>query len=73
MSIKAYSLAQRKKVAIVTKPVFKQYGLPNGNTVTMIQGKSAKGDKISVIIMNEKEKPCKNGKPRSKIGARCPK
>jgi hypothetical protein len=73
MSIKAYSLAQRKKVAIVTKPVFKQYALKNGNTVTMIQGKSAKGDKVSVIIMNEKEKPCKSGKPRTKIGAKCQK
>lgn len=71
MSIKAYSLVQRKKVAIVTKPVFKQYALPNGNTVTMLTGRSAKGDKVSVIILNEKEKPCKSGKPRTKVGARC--
>jgi hypothetical protein len=73
MSIKAYSFAQRKKVAIVTKPVFKQYALPNGNTVTFLTGKSAKGDKVSIIITNEKEKPCKSGKPRTKVGARCPK
>ena len=73
MPIKAYSLAERKKVAIVTKPVFKQYALRNGNTVTMIQGKSSKGYKVSVIILNEKEKPCKSGKPRTKIGAKCPK
>jgi hypothetical protein len=71
MAVKAYSLVQRKKVAIVKSPVFKQYSLPNGNTVTMLTGKSSKGDKVSVIISNEKEKPCKNGKPRTKVGAKC--
>lgn len=73
MPIKAYSVAERKKVEIVTKPVFKRHALPNGNTVTMIQGFSKKGYKVSVIILNEKEKPCKNGKPRTKVGANCPK
>jgi hypothetical protein len=71
MSIKAYSLAEHKKVKIVGHPVIKQYLLPNGNTVTMLSGKSAKGIKVVTIISNEKEKPCKNKKPRSKVGAKC--
>jgi hypothetical protein len=71
MAVKAYSLADHKKVKIVGHPVIKQYLLPNGNTVTMLTGKSAKGTKVVTIISNEREKACKNRKPRTKVGAKC--
>lgn len=72
MAVKAYSLVEHKKVKIVGHPILKQYLLPNGNTVTMLIGKSQKGDRVITIISNQKEKPCKNGKPRTKVGAKCP-
>jgi hypothetical protein len=71
MAVKAYSLVEKKKVKIVNSPVFKKYYLPNGNTVTFLTGKSAKGNKVSVIISNETKKPCKSGKPRTNPGAKC--
>lgn len=70
--IQAYSFTEKKLVKIVAKPVMKQYFLKNGNTVTILIGESKKGDKVAVIIANQKEKKCKNGKPRTKVGARCP-
>jgi hypothetical protein len=71
MPVKAYSFTQRKKVPIVGTTKIKKFFLPNGQTVTMIMGKTKKGDKVSVIISNEKQKPCKDGRPRTKVGARC--
>lgn len=71
MVLKAYSFAEKKKVAIVGSTVMKQFALPNGRTVTMISGKSKKGNKVSVIVSNVQEKPCKSGKPRTPKGARC--
>jgi hypothetical protein len=37
----------------------------------MLTGKSAKGTKVVTIISNEREKACKNRKPRTKVGAKC--
>jgi hypothetical protein len=70
MSIKVYSVGDKKKVAIVTGIKIKKYSLPNGNVVSILCGKSKDKRVACTIITNEKPKPCKSG-PRTKKGAVC--
>lgn len=71
MSVLAYSFKDKKKVAIKGALKMTKYQLPNGNTVTIVCGKSKKMHVVCTIVSNEKKKPCKDGRPRTKVGARC--
>jgi hypothetical protein len=71
--LRGYSFADKKKVGITHAIKSRKYQLPNGQTVTIICGKSKKESVVCTIVSNEKLKPCKSGKPRTKRGARCAK
>lgn len=71
MTIRGYSLKDKRNTAIKTNLKMSKYQLPNGNTVSIICGKNKKMNIVCTIVSNEKLKPCKNGKPRTKKGARC--
>lgn len=71
MSIKVYSVGDKKKVAINTGIKIKKYSLPNGNIVSILCGKSKNKRVACTIITNEKpKKPCATGS-RTKKGAIC--
>lgn len=73
MGIKAYSLPLRHNVTIKGPLTVKKYALPNGNVAQIICGKSKNMQVVCTIVTNTKPKPCKNGKPRSRKGAKCSK
>lgn len=72
-ALRGYSFADKKKVAITHAIKSRKYSLPNGQTVTIICGKSKKENIVCTIVSNEKLKACKSGNPRTKKGARCAK